>query len=322
MGSTRLRVHDASVTVNLHDGYDYPRTRKLIEDEIRAVRRRLERIRQLLASGQKADSSVESETASVLFNSVYIGIEPHKLEGGSAGLLAAIDEELDGLAGEDTASQNSWQTNFPASALATTRKSSSTRLRGRRLTRSRKPQIEITLSGIKADLDLFTKEEETASRLEVTVKSAEILDHIKSSTWKKFLTEMKADSRGNVRETDADMIRVQLVGVRPSVGSEVENRLRVSTGSVRVRGKLMWCCLGQAKFLPLRLHIDQDALDFLKRFFAFSAPPVLQLPTKRPSSEPFFRELQLYSHCSANSSLRTRGDLSCRAQAGLQAQTR
>lgn len=32
------------------------------------------------------------------------------------------------------------------------------------------------------------------------------------------------------------------------------------------------CSVLQAKILPLRLHVDQDALDFLKRFFSFKDP--------------------------------------------------
>jgi autophagy-related protein 2 len=235
-GKIRLRLHDASVNINLHDGYDYPRTRKLIEDEIRAVRRRLEKIRQLLASGQKADSSIESEATSMLFNSIYIGIEPHKLDSSSpAGLLAAIDEELNEDEGE-VQTQSSWQTDFPTmgSERERVRKSSTVRLKGRRLTRSKKAQMEVVLRGVKVEVDVFGGEDEEeekqemASRVEVVLGSVEVLDHIKSSTWKKFLMEMKADSRGNVRETDAVMVRVEMVGVRPMKGADVEMRLRVS----------------------------------------------------------------------------------------------
>lgn len=266
-------MHACSIGIFLHDGYDWQRTRKIIEDEVKAVRRRLERIRQLLASGQKADESIES-ARSVLFNSVYIGLDQGQENLDSAALLAAIDEELDDL-GAETASQSSWQTAFPPTGERPTNKKA--RLKGRRLTRSKRPQIEISLTGVRSDVDLYGPEEATASKVQVMVKSLEILDHIKSSTWKKFLTEMKADSRGNMRETDADMVRVELVAVRPSLASPAEeNRLKL-------------------EILPLRLHVDQDALDFLKRFSKFSLPPETapsapSETSKAPvSSEPFFR---------------------------------
>jgi len=224
-------VHDTSVTVLLFEGYDWLRTRKAIEDEIKSVRRRLEKIRQLLASGQTADESIEN-TRSVLFNSVYIGLDQSR-EMDPAALLAAIDEELGDL-GNDTSSVSSWQTDFPSGhpshpSSAPRGQNKKTRLKGKRLTRSKKAQMEIDLESIRLDYDVFAKDSPTVSRVHVTVGSMEILDHIKTSTWKKFLTEMKADSRGNVRETDADMVRVELIGVRPSLPSlEEEFRLRVS----------------------------------------------------------------------------------------------
>ena len=246
----------------------------MIEDEIKAVRRKLERIKQLLASGQKADETVET-ARSVLFNSVYIGLDQGRDNLDPAALLAAINEELEDL-GAETASQSSWQTAFPPTGERPSARKS--RLKGRRLLRSKRAQIEISLSDIKGEVHLYEVDDPTASRVHLTVKSVEILDHIKTSTWKKFLTEIKADSRGNVRETDADMIRVELVAVRPSSHSEnQENRLRL-------------------KVLPLRLHVDQDAMDFLKRFFNFSpttspAPGQPVPALKKPKTgEPFFRK--------------------------------
>jgi autophagy-related protein 2 len=293
----RIRLHDTSLNILLYDGYDWVKTRKAIEDEIKTVRRKLERIRQLLASGQQADESIE-QTRSVLFNSVYIGLDESKSgpiglgmsmalgragEMNNADLLAAIDEELDEM-GNDTASQSSWQTDFPnaqrppnptRSSTSTVAGKKGTRLRGKRLTRSKKPQIEISLQDIRTSVDLYDAEDPTASRLHAQVKSLEILDHIKTSTWKKFLTDLKGDGRGNVRETDADMVRIELSSVRPNLPhTEEEKRLK-------------------AKILPLRLHVDQDALDFLKRFFSFKAPTAAQVvvPAKTTSSpEPFFRE--------------------------------
>lgn len=239
-------MHDASLALYLHEGYDWIRTRKVIEEEIKAVRKRLERIRQLLASGQKADESLDqATTGSVLFNSVYIGLDQNR-EGmdDTAALLAAIDEELEDMAGEtEMNTQSSWQT-LPGApvqpGLAAERQSKRTRLHGRRLTRSKRAQIEITMKGIKCDFDAYGPGDDIASRVHATVQSLEILDHIKTSTWKKFLTEMKADARGNMRETDADMVRVELVAVRPSLPSLAEeSRLRVSQAQRTDSGDLL-----------------------------------------------------------------------------------
>ena len=43
----------------------------------------------------------------------------------------------------------------------------------------------------------------------------------------------------------------------------------------------------KAKLLPLRLHVDQDALDFLKRFFSFKGPDSPSAPSE---DEIFFRK--------------------------------
>ncbi|TFK42519.1 hypothetical protein BDQ12DRAFT_703030 [Crucibulum laeve] len=246
MPSFRLRVSNADVTLHLYDGYDWAKTRKTIEEEVREMRRRLAKIRQLVASGQVQDPSVE-DTSAVLFNSVYIGLEQDvdTLEPGA--LIAAIDEEL--KEDFDTASQSSWQSLRPT----TTGKSRTrpVRMHGRRLTRSKGPSIDFCLLGTTAAVDQYGPEESLVSRTFVTVTDLEILDHIKSSTWKKFLTALRSDSRGNIRESESDMVKIELRNVRPVPGHPSEEaRLK-------------------AKILPLRLYVDQDAVDFLKKFFSF-----------------------------------------------------
>lgn len=221
-------MNNCDVTVFLYDGYDWARTRRIIEEKAKEMRRRLARIRQLVANGQTPDPSVE-ETNTLLFNSVYIGIEHNIDEVEPAALMAEIDEELN--EGSETASQSSWQSfkpqHFsPGSPRSTDQEARKAR---RKLTRSRGPCIEFRLQGLSAEVDNYRSHPSTASRTLATIVDLEILDHIKTSTWSKFLTSLRTDSRGNIRETDSNMVRVELRQVYPVAGNPAEeSRLRVS----------------------------------------------------------------------------------------------
>ncbi|KDR81673.1 hypothetical protein GALMADRAFT_276398 [Galerina marginata CBS 339.88] len=242
-----VRVLDGHFTLFLYDGYDWARTRKTIEEEVKEMRKRLAKIRQLVANGQIQDPAIE-DTSALLFNSVHIGLDQDdNVLGEPSALIAAIDEELrDDL---ETASQSSWQSLRPTSTPKP--RVRSTRVHGKRLTRSKAPSMEFCFAGLRAEFDQYQQDDPLVSRTFVTVRDLEILDHIKTSTWKKFLTELRSDSRGNIRETESNMVRIELRGVRPVPGnSSEEARLK-------------------AKILPLRLYVDQDAVDFLKKFFSF-----------------------------------------------------
>ncbi|KIO29524.1 hypothetical protein M407DRAFT_70393 [Tulasnella calospora MUT 4182] len=278
----RIRTKDCEIKVHLHDGYDWASTRKAIEEQVKAMRKKLLKIRQLLASGQVPDESVE-ETHAMLFNSVHIGLPENADEMEANEIIAAIDEEL----GDDaeTASISSWQSmNRPAGSSKPSATPSTSgkpvRFRGQKLTRSKHSRIDICLYNLEAEVDkLHPNEGEVMSRVLVKIRDLEIQDHIKTSTWKKFLTGMKSDSKGNIRETDSYMARVELKMVKPSRSLEQEEaRLKM-------------------KFLPLRLRVDQDALDFLKAFGAFSAtlnpsPPATPPPPSK--DEIFFQRVEVF----------------------------
>jgi len=191
----------------------------------------LAKIRQLVANGQIQDPTIE-DTSALLFNSVHIGLEQDEdaLED-PAVLIAAIDEELkDDL---DATSQSSWQSlRTPNPNKSRNR---STRVHGKRLTRSKTPSIEFNFMGLQTEFEQYGPKDPLVSRTLVTVKNLEILDHIKTSTWKKFLTELRSDSHGNVRETGSNMVRIELQGVRPVLGhSSKEFRLKVGDATARI----------------------------------------------------------------------------------------
>lgn len=209
----------------LYDGYDWLKTRKSIEDEAKQVRRRLAKIKQLLAGGQTGHPDLE-ETSSLLFNSIHIGLDGDVDVDDKTVLMAAIDEELNEDA--ETATQSSWQSLHPAAPRSRPHKS--TKIDGKRLTRSRGPRMEFRLTGIHLEYDQYCPDQPAVSRLLVGVKDLEILDHIKASTWKKFLTELHSDSRGNIRETGSNMVQIELItlSVAKTHPSD-ETRLRVRT---------------------------------------------------------------------------------------------
>jgi autophagy-related protein 2 len=216
-------VHNCDIVLFLYDGYDWVKTRRTIENEVKEMRRRLAKIKQLMATGQTQDPSIE-ETGALLFNSVYIGLpqDIDELEPGA--LIAAIDEELND--DFETGTQSSWQSFRPVSTESP--RTHSKRLHGKRLSRSRGPSMEFRFSGVDAELDHYQPSGSVLSRTLVTIRDMEILDHIKTSTWQKFLTELRIDSRGNIRETSSDMVRVELRSVRPVPGHPSEEaRLRV-----------------------------------------------------------------------------------------------
>ncbi|KAJ8078907.1 autophagy- protein 2 [Marasmius tenuissimus] len=256
LGETLLQVRarNSDVNVYLYDGYDWVYTRRTIENEVKEMRKRLAKIRQLVANGQAQETDSE-ETSALLFNSVYIGLQQDANELEPDALMAAIDEEL--KHDLETASQGSWQT-LPAPSSKPT--GQSTRATSRRLTRSKGPSIEFQVQGLNATFDQYKPNEQLVSKLFATVENLEILDHIKTSTWKKFLTALRSDSKGNIRETGSSMVRVELRTLKPVADDPSEEaRLRL-------------------KVLPLRLHVDQDALDFLKKFFSFKDPRVVPTP--------------------------------------------
>jgi autophagy-related protein 2 len=259
--SSRLKfsIKDCDVSLLLHDGFDWHHTRKSIEDEIKAVRRRLEKIRQLLASGQTPDESIE-QAGTKLFNSIYIGIPSYRATGLEAtDYLAALgDDDLLDLGGPDDTSQTTSFQSVKGRADRTSplpTSSSKTRSsRRRKLARSRNARIEINLVSVRVELKQFAPGAELASKLRLSCRDVEILDHIKTSTWKKFLTQMRSDSRGNVREAGSDMVSIELRNVRPIPDKEAEEgRLRVSLSL-----SLASCLYAKSMPTGFRLSLGQD----------------------------------------------------------------
>ncbi|KAL2269171.1 hypothetical protein VTJ83DRAFT_4017 [Remersonia thermophila] len=248
----KVSVRDVHVIWHLFDGYDWARTREVIakavqEVEAKAYERRADR-------GHDADLDEDEVIGDCLFNSIYIGIPANR---DPRELTQAINHGLQDFG--DTES-------IATSAVTTTTYRAAgqhRRPKGLKLSRSRRHKITFELKGVNVDFVMFPPGSgETLNSIDVRVRDLDIFDHVPTSTWKKFAMY---DIDAGERELGADMVHLEVITTR-----------LVDTPATEL-------VIG-AKVLPLRLHVDQDALDFITRFFGFKddAAPVHASPADVP----------------------------------------
>ncbi|KAF6844038.1 ATG C-terminal domain-containing protein [Colletotrichum musicola] len=238
----RVSIRDVHVIWNLFDGYDWERTRNVISKAVQDVEEKAYERRRRSARVTCEDEEEEDETVigDFLFNSIYIGISSKQ---DPRDLAQMVNQELNDNATE-------------TESLATTAFTTTTGRGGAhrpkkklRLNRSKHHKITFELQGVNIDLLAFPPDSgETQSSIDVRVQTLDVFDHVPTSTWKKFATY---DQDAGEREMGTSMAHIELLNIKPHpdlAASEMVLRVTV---------------------LPLRLHVDQDALDFITRFFEF-----------------------------------------------------
>lgn len=263
----KVCVRDVHIIWNLFDGYDWQGTRNAITKavqnvETKAVEKRAKNDRRPTFEQDLDDE--ETVIGDFLFNSIYIGIPSNKDPGA---LAAAINQELN---------DNATETESIAPTMISTtpsRPGSAPRIKGKRLrlNRSKHHKITFELKGVNVDLVAFPPGSgETQSSIDIRVHDLDVFDHVPTSTWKKFATYMHDAGE---RESEASQIHIEILNVKPMpelAASEIVMKVTV---------------------LPIRLHVDQDALDFITRFFEFKADSA---PTSDPPGDvPFLQRVEV-----------------------------
>lgn len=259
-----VRVRDVHVIWNLFDGYDWQHTREAItktveEVETKAYERRSRAGRRSL---DEADFDDQDVVGDCLFNSIYVSIpanhDPRELVGG-------INHQLDDAESVATTSVTTTTTRTVPGQFRS-------RAKKLRLNRSRRHKITFELQGVNVDLvKLPPGSGETDTSIDVRVQNLVVFDHVPTSTWKKFAAY---DLDAGERELGASMVHLEILLVKPVPElAAVEFVLK-------------------ANILPLRLHVDQDALEFIERFFQFKDES--QMPSDpSPSDEAFIQRAEI-----------------------------
>lgn len=129
-----------------------------------------------------------------------------------------------------------------------------------RISRSRNHKVSVDVRNVTVKVISFSNRDprfdstpedldfERMSKVEVQLDTLTIYDNVMTSTWNKVLTYMS--SLGE-REIGNSMLKLGIESVRP------DPKLPFTEAIINI------------SLLPVRLHVDQDTLDFLVRFFGF-----------------------------------------------------
>ncbi|KAI9921533.1 hypothetical protein PsorP6_000170 [Peronosclerospora sorghi] len=123
-----------------------------------------------------------------------------------------------------------------------------TRKRALKSGRKTEEMLELVMTRIQVRLELFDDAEEQSlvSHTILSLGDTELLDYISTSQIRKIVCYWKSEV-AHPRESGSSMVRVQVMTVRPGAKLCEEHRLK-------------------ARFLPLRINIDQEVVKFLRQF--------------------------------------------------------
>ncbi|KAK6340475.1 autophagy- protein 2 [Orbilia blumenaviensis] len=278
----KVCVRNTQLIWNLHDGYDWKKTRDTISKAVKKVEERAFRRRRRhmdMQRGQEEDDDDEEEeeeegdgesaTYDVLFNSIYITLPSHR---DPKDLSKDIQNQIRGNYDLQSETGSYTQTVMTAdSPYSPGPRNSQARRRDQKYQRSKRNAMQFELKGVDVDFTVFNPDGlEIQTSLDVRVNDVQVTENVRTSTWKMFLTYMR---EAGVRERGLPMAHIHVDTLRPIP------ELAATELSIKV------------KLLPLRLYVDQDALEFLTRFFEFKDPDILKPGVKQ--EEPFIQRCEI-----------------------------
>jgi autophagy-related protein 2 len=245
----KLKLRNTRIVWNLHDGYDWPKTRDTIAiavskleqkaaDALAAKARRKTpqptrtvTLPEVLYGedpygfdeSDEDDFDDDSEIGDILFNSIYVGVRRGE---DPRSLARNINRDVD--AQSEATSQVS---TTPSSPMARSSRGASPSYSGGnpfdrtrrpakalRLKRSRAQKVQINLRALGLDFELLPEAVDIGqailSTLRLKVGDLEILDNVPTSSWNKFVTYWRNGDKRR-RETASAMVDLEVINVKP-----------------------------------------------------------------------------------------------------------
>ena len=212
-------LENAQVSLKLYGGYDLESTRADVRQQIRAKRKQLMKIRQLLAAGQTSEETI-ADAEQVLLKTAQPGLAPGISDMPADQLLKALESEIT----EEAADETDWQT-LEAECTPTNAQSKSRPSASFSLNRSA-CSVEIVLTDLLVTLR-DTPIAQVVRRIDLSADRLEILDHIQTSTWSKFLTELRISEGGQVRPSRSPMLRFALLFTKEGASTTLSQSIKV-----------------------------------------------------------------------------------------------
>lgn len=244
------------INVLLYDGYDWKETRNQISEAVLRVSNKAQEMENDDSTNEEGDcqSFLVEET---LYQSIYVGMHT---SGNTTDFVKNINDQI------------GHQQSEPPQKITVELGKSKTR--PLQLKRSKNHKIAIQIDDLDVDLMVMSNNEphigaerpilfeeygvEAVQKVTIGVKRFQVIDNVPTSNWNMFMGYLR--EVGDI-EIGKEMIHIDIEINRPI------SRLAALEMIMKVQ------------VLPLRLHIDQDTLDFLLRFGEFKdqrfLPPVL-----------------------------------------------
>ncbi|KAI5968854.1 ATG2 [Candida margitis] len=256
----KLNINLSRVEIYLYDGYDWKDTRKAIRGavkKIESVQKKSEASFNETSERNGSEETVNTDTAAepdstsviqeTLYQSIYVSA-PKAAQG--TDLAKSINLGLQNNEDDINDREDKIDANIKRGK----------NYKNLKLRRSAYHKVVADLRSIDIGVVVYSTRDprrdntdpdmkvELLNLVELSLGTIDVYDNVPSSTWNKFLSYMNILGE---REVGTSMAKVSILNVRPKPNLvTAEAIMKVSV-------------------LPLRLHVDQDTLDFMTRFTDF-----------------------------------------------------